>query len=66
MSAIFVLIGASVIVASCFLIAFIWAVRQGQYDDTVTPSLRILPDDAGVESPGSKAVHRQGDKAHGA
>jgi cbb3-type cytochrome oxidase maturation protein len=65
MSAIFVLIGASVIVASCFLIAFIWAVRRGQFDDTVTPSLRILPDDPGVIGP-KPADHRQGEKAHGA
>ena len=66
MSAIFILIGASVIVASGFLIAFIWAVRQGQYDDTVTPSLRILPDDTGTDSPKRKADHRQGESAHGA
>ena len=46
MSAIFVLIGASLVVALSFLFAFIWAVRDGQYDDTATPSFRILPDDS--------------------
>jgi cbb3-type cytochrome oxidase maturation protein len=42
MSVIWVLVGFSVAVASGFLIAFIWAVRAGQYDDNYTPSVRIL------------------------
>lgn len=42
MSVIFILIGASVAVAALFLIAFIWAVKSGQYEDRYTPSLRIL------------------------
>ena len=45
MSVIVVLIGASLIVALGFLIAFLWAVRNGQYDDKYTPSIRILFDD---------------------
>ncbi len=28
-----------------FLIAYIWAAKNGQYDDIVTPSHRILIDD---------------------
>ncbi len=44
MSVIVLLIIFSVIVASIFLIAFIWAVRSGQYDDTESPSVRILFD----------------------
>jgi cbb3-type cytochrome oxidase maturation protein len=32
-------------VAVVFFIAFIIAVRQGQYDDNYTPSVRILFDD---------------------
>jgi len=31
--------------AMAFLFLFIWAVRRGQYDDTYTPSVRILFDD---------------------
>lgn len=42
MSALFVLIGISLIVASGFLVAFLWAMRKGQYDDDYTPSVRIL------------------------
>ncbi len=45
MSAIFVLIGFSILVAAGFLIAFIWSVKSGQYEDDYTPSVRILFDD---------------------
>ena len=40
-----VLIGFSLTVATGFLIAFLWAVKSGQYDDKYTPSVRILFDD---------------------
>lgn len=49
MSAIFILIIASIIVAGGFLVAFIWAVKSGQYDDSYTPSVRILFDNTGKE-----------------
>jgi cbb3-type cytochrome oxidase maturation protein len=42
MSVIWVLVGFSIVVALGFLVAFIWAVRSGQYDDKYTPSVRIL------------------------
>lgn len=45
MSAIFVLILASLTVAIGFLIAFIWSVKNGQYEDDYTPSVRMLFDD---------------------
>ena len=45
MSVILVLIGASLFVAIGFLLAFIWAVKDGQYDDKYTPSVRMLFDD---------------------
>jgi cbb3-type cytochrome oxidase maturation protein len=45
MSAIYILIGVSVIVAAGFLFSFIWSVRSGQYDDDYTPSVRMLFDD---------------------
>ena len=50
MSAIFVLIGASLMVAIGFLIAFIWSVKDGQMDDDYTPSVRILFDDVKQKS----------------
>lgn len=42
MSALFLLISISIIVALVFLVAFIWSVRSGQYDDDYTPSVRML------------------------
>jgi len=45
MNIIIVLIVLSLIIALCFLILFIWAVKSGQYDDSYTPSIRILLDD---------------------
>ena len=45
MSVIILLILFSVVVATVFLIAFIWAVRSGQFDDTKSPSVRMLFDD---------------------
>jgi cbb3-type cytochrome oxidase maturation protein len=42
MSVVLILLAASLIVASGFLVAFIWSVRNGQYDDDYTPSVRIL------------------------
>ena len=45
MSVIVVLIGISLLVAIGFLAAFLWAVKSGQYNDTYTPSVRMLFDD---------------------
>jgi cbb3-type cytochrome oxidase maturation protein len=41
---IFLMIAISVTVAACFLGAFLWAVRSGQYDDDYTPAVRMLFD----------------------
>ncbi len=45
MSVIVVLIAVSLAVALGFLIAFLWAVKNGQYNDTYTPSVRMLFED---------------------
>ncbi len=44
MDVIILLIIASLLVALLFLAAFMWAVRTGQYDDSYTPSVRMLFD----------------------
>jgi cbb3-type cytochrome oxidase maturation protein len=41
----FILLGLSLLVATGFLAAFIWAVKSGQFDDTCTPAMRILADE---------------------
>ncbi len=45
MSVIYILLSISIIVAVIFFIAFIYAVKSGQYDDSYTPSVRMLFED---------------------
>ncbi|NJW52338.1 cbb3-type cytochrome oxidase assembly protein CcoS [Salinimicrobium oceani] len=45
MSVIYLLLTISIIVAVLFFVVFIIAVRNGQYDDDYTPSVRILFED---------------------
>ena len=45
MSAIFILVGVSIVTATGFLAAFIWSVKNGQYDDDYSPAVRILFDE---------------------
>jgi cbb3-type cytochrome oxidase maturation protein len=45
MSVIIILLIVSITVAAFFLAAFLWSVRKGQFDDEVSPPVRILFDD---------------------
>ncbi len=45
MSIIYLLLAISVTVALLFFVAFIISVKNGQYDDTYTPSVRMLFED---------------------
>jgi cbb3-type cytochrome oxidase maturation protein len=42
MGIIFLMIGISLFMGTCFLGAFFWAFRTGQFEDTCTPGMRIL------------------------
>ncbi|QHS61611.1 cbb3-type cytochrome oxidase assembly protein CcoS [Chitinophaga agri] len=42
MSVIIILLGASLLVAIFFLAAFIWSVRNGQFEDNFSPAHRML------------------------
>lgn len=55
MSVILVLIITSIVVAVVFLGAFFWAVKSGQYDDTYSPSVRMLFDDKASKVEGDKS-----------
>jgi len=46
MSVIIILLVASISVAGLFLAAFIWSIKDDQYDDTYSPPIRMLFDDA--------------------
>jgi cbb3-type cytochrome oxidase maturation protein len=39
------LISVSLTIAILFLVAFIWSLKKGQFDDTYGPSVRMLFDD---------------------
>ena len=54
MSAIFLLIAVSIVVAGGFLFAFLWAARNGQFEDDKTPAMRILFD--------NQVEHKNSDK----
>ena len=54
MSIIYMLLTISVIIAIVFFIAFIFSVKKGQYDDTYTPSVRMLFEDELISKKTSK------------
>ncbi|VXA93981.1 cbb3-type cytochrome oxidase assembly protein CcoS [Maribacter litoralis] len=58
MSVIYVLLAISLVVAIIFFAAFIFSVRQGQYDDAYTPSVRMLFEDELVK-PKNKKVESE-------
>jgi cbb3-type cytochrome oxidase maturation protein len=49
MTIIILLISVSLFVATGFLVAYLWAVKSGQYEDESTPAMRILFDDELIE-----------------
>jgi cbb3-type cytochrome oxidase maturation protein len=53
MSVLVILIAASILIAGGFLTAFLWSVRNGQFDDDYTPSVRMLFE--AVNSPSDNA-----------
>ncbi len=55
MGVIYVLLTISIIVAIIFFIAFIISVKNGQYDDIYTPSVRMLFDDELVKESKEKS-----------
>ena len=62
MEVIFILILVSSVLASGFVVAFIWSVKSGQYDDTYSPSVRILFDDQ-KENPDQKDKLKTGKRS---
>ena len=50
MSVIYILLIVSIIIAIVFFVAFIMAVKNGQFDDGYTPSVRMLFEDELVKT----------------
>jgi len=61
MSAIILLLIVSIVVALGFLLAFLWAVRTGQFDDTFTPSVRMLFEQRSESKPNERGANSNGE-----
>lgn len=51
MSIVFVLLPLSILLALIGLLGFLWANRDGQFDDTSAPALRAILDDDDIAKP---------------
>jgi cbb3-type cytochrome oxidase maturation protein len=58
MNILLALVPISLLLLLLAILAFLWAVRRGQFDDLDTPSLDILRDD---DRPAPPAVERDAD-----
>ena len=56
MSVIYILLTVSIVVAIIFFVAFIVAVRNGQFDDSYTPSVRMLFEDELVKEQSKSTI----------
>ena len=56
LSALFLLICFSILIAGSFLAAFLWSVKNGQFEDDYTPSVRILFDDTVIPQKPKKVI----------
>jgi len=61
MSVIYIVLTVSVIVGIAFFIVFLMAVKSGQYDDSYTPSVRILFEDELVKEHSKESIHTKTD-----
>ena len=61
MSVIYILLTISIIVAIIFFVAFIFAVKNGQYDDSYTPSVRMLFEDELVKDKPKQSIQTNKD-----
>ena len=52
------LLAISVVVALIFFAAFILSVKKGQYDDTYTPSVRMLFEDEVITTKASESDNK--------
>jgi cbb3-type cytochrome oxidase maturation protein len=62
MSVIYLLLTISLIVAVGFFIAFILSVKNGQYDDDYTPSVRMLFEDEIIKEKSKQSIKTKKDK----
>jgi cbb3-type cytochrome oxidase maturation protein len=53
------MIGASLLLAIGFLIAFIWSVKTNQYEDDYTPSVRMLFDNTTKQENNQESINKK-------
>ena len=51
MNVLYLLVPLAIVLAAVGVAAFLWAVRNGQFDDAETPALRMLMDDEARPKP---------------
>jgi len=52
MSVLYIVLPAALLVVAIAVAAYVWAARRGQFDDLITPAMRMLnDDDAGPRDP---------------
>ncbi len=56
MGAIYIMLAISIAVAIAFFVIFIIAVKKGQYDDSYTPSVRMLFEDELIKEESNKSI----------
>lgn len=56
MSVIYMLLIISIVIAVAFFVVFVLAVKNGQYDDSYTPSVRMLFEDELVKPKNKKKL----------
>ncbi|MGC6431034.1 MAG: cbb3-type cytochrome oxidase assembly protein CcoS [Jejuia sp.] len=56
MSVIYILLAVSILVAVAFFVVFVIAVKKGQFDDSYTPSVRMLFEDELVKDKTNKTI----------
>ncbi len=45
MSIIYIVLPLALLVVAAAVVAYVWAARTGQFDDTTTPAIRVIVDD---------------------
>ncbi|WP_411894554.1 cbb3-type cytochrome oxidase assembly protein CcoS [Winogradskyella sp. A2] len=61
MSVIYIVLTVSVIVGIAFFVVFLLAVKSGQYDDSYTPSVRMLFEDELVTEKSKESIKSETD-----
>ncbi|MBT4792793.1 MAG: cbb3-type cytochrome oxidase assembly protein CcoS [Halobacteriovoraceae bacterium] len=56
MSVLIIMLPFALLISIGFVLAFIYAVKKGQFDDLDTPAYRVLLDDENIKSENDKSI----------